>query len=39
LRALETGAAIAVVTTDYRGAGVDTPDDLERLKAMLHATH
>jgi len=35
LRALENGLKIRVVDTRYRGFGVDTPDDLERARAIL----
>lgn len=35
LRALEGGHPIRVVETEYRGFGVDTPEDLERARAML----
>ena len=35
LRALEHGYRIHVATTDLVGQGVDTPDDLERVRAML----
>jgi 3-deoxy-manno-octulosonate cytidylyltransferase (CMP-KDO synthetase) len=35
LRALENGFRIRVVETDYRGFGVDTPDDLERARTIL----
>jgi 3-deoxy-manno-octulosonate cytidylyltransferase (CMP-KDO synthetase) len=35
LRALERGHRIKVVDTTYRGFGVDTPDDLERARAVL----
>jgi 3-deoxy-manno-octulosonate cytidylyltransferase (CMP-KDO synthetase) len=35
LRALEHGHRIRVVETGYRGFGVDTPEDLERARAML----
>ncbi len=35
LRALENGFKIRVVDTRYRGFGVDTPEDLERAKAIL----
>ncbi|MCH7959375.1 MAG: 3-deoxy-manno-octulosonate cytidylyltransferase [Candidatus Hydrogenedentes bacterium] len=35
LRALENGHAIAVVETLYQGIGVDTPDDLERVRKIL----
>jgi len=35
LRALEHGHRIRVVETSYRGFGVDTPEDLERARALL----
>jgi 3-deoxy-manno-octulosonate cytidylyltransferase (CMP-KDO synthetase) len=35
LRALEHGYEIAVVETDDFGIGVDTPEDLERVKQLL----
>jgi len=35
LRALENGVRIRVVETEYRGFGVDTPEDLERAQALL----
>jgi len=35
LRVLENGFGIAVVDTEYRGVGVDTPADLERVRAIL----
>jgi 3-deoxy-manno-octulosonate cytidylyltransferase (CMP-KDO synthetase) len=35
LRALEHGHRIRVVETGYRGFGVDTPEDLERARALL----
>jgi len=35
LRALEHGHRIRVVETRYRGFGVDTPEDLERARALL----
>jgi 3-deoxy-manno-octulosonate cytidylyltransferase (CMP-KDO synthetase) len=35
LRALERGHRIKVVDTTYRGFGVDTPEDLERARALL----
>ena len=35
LRALENGYAIRVVETDYEAIGVDTPEDLERVRAMV----
>lgn len=35
LRALENGHAIRVVETDYEAIGVDTPEDLERVRDMV----
>lgn len=35
LRALEHGHRIRVVQTDYRAVGVDTPEDLERVRAIF----
>jgi 3-deoxy-manno-octulosonate cytidylyltransferase (CMP-KDO synthetase) len=35
LRALEHGYRIRVVETTYRGFGVDTPEDLERARALM----
>ena len=35
LRVLENGFSIAVVDTDYQCIGVDTPEDLERVKEIL----
>jgi 3-deoxy-manno-octulosonate cytidylyltransferase (CMP-KDO synthetase) len=35
LRALENGFKIRVVETDYESLGVDTPDDLERVREMI----
>jgi 3-deoxy-manno-octulosonate cytidylyltransferase (CMP-KDO synthetase) len=35
LRALEQGHRVRVVETQYEGFGVDTPEDLERARAML----
>ena len=35
LRALEHGFRIRVVDTQYRGFGVDTPEDLERARVLL----
>jgi 3-deoxy-manno-octulosonate cytidylyltransferase (CMP-KDO synthetase) len=35
LRALEHGHRIRVADTTYRGFGVDTPEDLERARAIL----
>ena len=37
LRALEHGFAIRVADTGYRGFGIDTPEDLERARALLAA--
>lgn len=35
LRALENGCPIRVVTVDYSPIGVDTPEDLERVRQLL----
>ncbi|HIJ74085.1 MAG TPA: 3-deoxy-manno-octulosonate cytidylyltransferase, partial [Candidatus Hydrogenedentes bacterium] len=35
LRALENGCAVAVVETPYDSIGVDTPEDLARVAALL----
>ena len=35
LRALEHGYRIRVVLTEHRSIGVDTPEDLERVRALL----
>jgi 3-deoxy-manno-octulosonate cytidylyltransferase (CMP-KDO synthetase) len=35
LRALENGYLIRVLETDYDAIGVDTPDDLERVRTIL----
>ena len=35
LRALEHGHAIRVLRTEYRSIGVDTPEDLERVRAIF----
>jgi 3-deoxy-manno-octulosonate cytidylyltransferase (CMP-KDO synthetase) len=37
LRALENGIGIRVADTAYRGFGIDTPEDLERARALLAA--
>jgi len=38
LRALSNGIAIRVVETRHRSVGVDTPDDLERVRQLLMAS-
>lgn len=38
LRALEHGHRIRVLVTDYRSIGVDTPEDLERVRRLLGGT-
>jgi 3-deoxy-manno-octulosonate cytidylyltransferase (CMP-KDO synthetase) len=35
LRVLENGYRIKVIVTDYRGFGIDTPDDLGRARKLL----
>ena len=35
LRALENGHSIRVVETEYESLGVDTPDDLERVRELF----
>jgi 3-deoxy-manno-octulosonate cytidylyltransferase (CMP-KDO synthetase) len=35
LRAVERGVTIKVVETDEPSIGVDTPEDLERVRALL----
>jgi CMP-2-keto-3-deoxyoctulosonic acid synthetase len=37
LRALEHGIAIAVVKVDYDSIGVDLPEDVKRVEAILAA--
>jgi 3-deoxy-manno-octulosonate cytidylyltransferase (CMP-KDO synthetase) len=37
LRALEHGYRIRVAETDLAGPGVDTPDDVERVRALLNS--
>jgi 3-deoxy-manno-octulosonate cytidylyltransferase (CMP-KDO synthetase) len=39
LRALEHGHRIRVAETRYRGFGIDTPEDLERARALVGAGH
>ena len=38
LRALEHGVRIRVADTAYRGFGIDTPEDLERARALVAAS-
>ena len=35
LRALDHGITIAVITVDYAGVGVDSPDDVKRVETIL----
>lgn len=35
LRALENGIRIRMVTTEYQGIGIDTPQDLQNMEALL----
>ena len=37
LRAIENGYRIRVVETGYESLGVDTPEDLERVSALVEA--
>jgi len=39
LRALENGVRIRVAETAYRGFGIDTPEDLERARALVAAVN
>ncbi len=39
LRALENGYAIRVVESDYEAIGVDTPEDLERVREAMELQH
>ena len=36
LRALDNGIAIAVVKVDYDSVGVDVPEDVKRVEALLN---
>ena len=38
LRAVENGFKIRVIETEYESLGVDTPADLERIRALLEAS-
>jgi len=38
LRVLEHGYTIAVIDTEYRAVGVDTPADLEKVRSILAAS-
>ena len=38
LRALERGIAIAVAVVDHNSVGIDTPEDLERVRQLLKTT-
>jgi 3-deoxy-manno-octulosonate cytidylyltransferase (CMP-KDO synthetase) len=37
LRAIENGFQIRVIETDYESFGVDTPEDMARVKALMRA--
>ena len=39
LRALEHGYRVVAVETEFDSIGVDTPDDLERVRAILERDH
>ncbi len=39
LRAIENGFDIRVVETDYESFGVDTPEDLERVRQLIETLH
>jgi 3-deoxy-manno-octulosonate cytidylyltransferase (CMP-KDO synthetase) len=38
LRAIENGYSIRVVETEYESIGVDTPDDLDRVRRLFAAS-
>ncbi|MBT3617113.1 MAG: 3-deoxy-manno-octulosonate cytidylyltransferase, partial [Verrucomicrobia bacterium] len=38
LRALESGIAIAVALVEHDSVGIDTPEDLERVRQLLTTT-
>lgn len=38
LRVLENGLAIAVVDTEYESIGVDTPEDLDKVRLLLESS-
>jgi 3-deoxy-manno-octulosonate cytidylyltransferase (CMP-KDO synthetase) len=38
LRALESGIAIAVAVVEHDSVGIDTPEDLERVRQLLTTT-
>jgi 3-deoxy-manno-octulosonate cytidylyltransferase (CMP-KDO synthetase) len=39
LRALENGFQIRVIETDYESFGVDTPEDMERIRTLIRAAN
>jgi 3-deoxy-manno-octulosonate cytidylyltransferase (CMP-KDO synthetase) len=39
LRALEHGYRVVAVETEFDSIGVDTPDDLKRVRAILERDH
>ncbi len=39
LRAIENGYRIRVVETEYESLGVDTPEDLERVRKLFEASN
>jgi 3-deoxy-manno-octulosonate cytidylyltransferase (CMP-KDO synthetase) len=38
LRAIENGYSIRVVETEYESIGVDTPEDLDRVRSLFAAS-